>query len=417
MERPSYLRLPVECLNRSFRSAQKSVEHDLQGCVAALVSVPTEANSNSATPPTADAAAGIERIDVALRQLEQLKRNIEETHAEQQGHIACCQRRVDGVEGVEGVGVGSSSGGGGGGESPLSSLLPHYMLRRGFFKSVATIDNDSDEQNSGSGGGRRTRRRTGERDSSTSSTSSNGGNGGNGGNGDGGLVRSAPEVAVFQAAHRVCDALRRRDCLPALAWCAENRARLRRLDSPLELHLRVQEFIQVCSERVSCWSVYLERGNHNDAYLNPIPPTSVLQITARGDLTAAVAYSRKHFTSALASHCDLVKRAMGLLAFPDMTTMGAHRELTGAPRWEELQRQFGKVNRLIHGIAPEPLLVQTIKAGLAALQTSQCGHCATVNIDCPACDPYLRLIAQHLPLGHHVRTRLVCRISGKVTAD
>ena len=108
---------------------------------------------------------------------------------------------------------------------------------------------------------------------------------------------------------------------------------------------------------------------------------------------------------------------MGLLAFPDMTAMGAHRELTGAPRWEELQRQFGKVNRLIHGIAPEPLLVQTIKAGLAALQTSQCGHCATVNTDCPACDPYLRLIAQHLPLGHHVHTRLVCGISGKVTAD
>ena len=247
MERPSYLRLPAECLNRSFRSAQKSVEHDLQVCVAALVSVPTDANAAldshgcSATLPTADAAAGIERIDAALRQLEQLKHIIEETNAEQQGHIACCQRRVDGVEGV--------GSGGGGSESPLSSLLPHYMLRRGFFKSAATIDNNSDEQNNDSGGGRRTRRRTGERDSSTSSTSStssNGGNGGGyGGNGFNGDARSAPEVAVFQAAHRVCDALHRRDCLPALAWCAENRARLRRLDSPLELHLRVQEFIQV----------------------------------------------------------------------------------------------------------------------------------------------------------------------------
>ena len=57
----------------------------------------------------------------------------EDTHAEQEGHIACCQRRVDGVEGV--------GSGGGGSESPLSSLLPHYMLRRGFFKSAATIDN------------------------------------------------------------------------------------------------------------------------------------------------------------------------------------------------------------------------------------------------------------------------------------
>ncbi len=48
------------------------------------------------------------------------------------------------------------------------------------------------------------------------------------------------DAHVFAEARAVTEALRRRDCGPALAWCADNRAKLRKAKSKLEFRLRVQ---------------------------------------------------------------------------------------------------------------------------------------------------------------------------------
>jgi macrophage erythroblast attacher len=45
---------------------------------------------------------------------------------------------------------------------------------------------------------------------------------------------------IFEGAQRVTDALRRHDCSEALAWCKENRTRLKKVKSPLEFKLAVQ---------------------------------------------------------------------------------------------------------------------------------------------------------------------------------
>jgi macrophage erythroblast attacher len=50
---------------------------------------------------------------------------------------------------------------------------------------------------------------------------------------------------IFKDARRVVEALQRHDCSVALAWCDENRARLRKIKSSLEFKLRLQEFLEL----------------------------------------------------------------------------------------------------------------------------------------------------------------------------
>ena len=51
---------------------------------------------------------------------------------------------------------------------------------------------------------------------------------------------------MFVACRDIESALKRRDCGPALAWCAEHKQRLTKLNSSLEFKLRLQEFVEVC---------------------------------------------------------------------------------------------------------------------------------------------------------------------------
>lgn len=53
------------------------------------------------------------------------------------------------------------------------------------------------------------------------------------------------DLHVFDGARCVADALRARDAAPALAWCAEQRGRLKKAKSPLEFKLRLQEFVEL----------------------------------------------------------------------------------------------------------------------------------------------------------------------------
>lgn len=56
-------------------------------------------------------------------------------------------------------------------------------------------------------------------------------------------------VPTLPSGRDVVDALRRRDCEPALAWCAKHSARLRRVKSRLEFRLRVAEFVELIRAR------------------------------------------------------------------------------------------------------------------------------------------------------------------------
>jgi len=73
-----------------------------------------------------------------------------------------------------------------------------------------------------------------------------------------------------------------------VAWCYENKSRLRKIRSTLELEIRTQEFVEL----VRCGR--------------------------RGD---AVKHARRYLAAAEPEHIAAVKKCMGLLAFPLNTSM------------------------------------------------------------------------------------------------
>lgn len=48
------------------------------------------------------------------------------------------------------------------------------------------------------------------------------------------------DAHIFVEAQRVVDALKQRDCAPALAWCSQHAAKLKKIRSRLEFKLRLQ---------------------------------------------------------------------------------------------------------------------------------------------------------------------------------
>ena len=53
------------------------------------------------------------------------------------------------------------------------------------------------------------------------------------------------DVEIFLVCQRVEEALRHHDTVPCLAWCHENRSKLRRMKSTLEFQVRLQDFIEM----------------------------------------------------------------------------------------------------------------------------------------------------------------------------
>lgn len=58
-------------------------------------------------------------------------------------------------------------------------------------------------------------------------------------------IRSFTNIEVFLVSRDVEESLKRRDATSCLAWCYDNKSKLRKLKSTLEFNLRQQEFIEL----------------------------------------------------------------------------------------------------------------------------------------------------------------------------
>jgi hypothetical protein len=93
------------------------------------------------------------------------------------------------------------------------------------------------------------------------------------------------DLDVFLAAKRVLEGLQQGDCSRGLAWCGENRSKLKRINSSLEFSLRLQEFIELL--RVQ-------------------------------KVTEAIVYAQKNFASWADVHMKEIQQAMTTIAFLPM---------------------------------------------------------------------------------------------------
>ncbi|KAI9220803.1 CTLH/CRA C-terminal to lish motif domain-containing protein [Blastocladiella britannica] len=189
------------------------------------------------------------------------------------------------------------------------------------------------------------------------------------------------DLEFFTQALKITASLDDGRCTEALAWCAENKTALKKIKSTLEFNLRLQEYIE---------------------------------LVVRDSVPAALAYAKEHLTPFQDAHLTQIQQALGMLAFAPDTTLEPYRTLYDRPaRWKVLREQFRADNFALHNVPVLSPLEAAMQAGMAALKTSQCAVAADRNPNCPVCvvDTFGAL-AQGLPLGHHVNSSYVCRITG-----
>ncbi|CAM9369036.1 unnamed protein product, partial [Phaeothamnion confervicola] len=184
--------------------------------------------------------------------------------------------------------------------------------------------------------------------------------------------------------------LRRRECGAALAWCADNASRLRRLESALEFDIRRQMFVEM-----------VRSGNKDEA----------------------IQFAQEHLAKHAAERGADVQQAMATLAFPQPAAcpIPEYAALFAPERWDDLLRLFGQEVLRVFGLTQPSVLELTLQAGLSALKTPLCyrddpsGSGAENqhrSLHCPVCSDAGRELARGLPCSHRGQSTLICRVTG-----
>ncbi|XP_055800506.1 protein MAEA homolog [Solanum dulcamara] len=185
------------------------------------------------------------------------------------------------------------------------------------------------------------------------------------------------DIDVFHEAKKVIDALQNKEVTPALAWCADNKSRLKKSKSKFEFQLRLQEFIELVRAE---------------------------------SMMRAIAYARKYLAPWGSTHMKELQRVLATLAFKSNTECTAYKVLFEPKQWDYLIDQFKQEFCKLYGMTLEPLLNIYLQAGLSALKTPFC-----YEDDCTKEDPLsqesFRKLASPLPYSKQHHSKLVCYIT------
>lgn len=235
------------------------------------------------------------------------------------------------------------------------------------------------------------------------------------------------DTFVFAANQNVRDALLACDCRPALVWCAENRSRLKKNNSPLEFLLYTQEFIELL--RRSEFTAALEyMQTHLSEFFNDEEKVLTLQelaccltfrknIDVGGVEMTSTSSPLKRESPGLEGKQDQKKSktssSSSSSASEQPTTMGGKKDIaragdnpgggggggsTNAPgptwlkyakyfdpaRWQLICNQFSADLLTINGMTRHSLLSICLTSGLSALKTTYCKQasgCCGADVD------------------------------------
>ena len=191
-------------------------------------------------------------------------------------------------------------------------------------------------------------------------------------------------VQVFTTARTVEAALRNQNCQPCLAWCTENKSKLKKIKSTLEFNLRKQGFVELVRKDSKLEALKYAQ----DFIVNSISDAS--QYRELEELSGILAYIPENFMSS------------------------PYRKYFEEERWSELAEQFKCDNYKVHCINSTPLFAQLFNTGLCAIRTSCCYKEDKFHPQCPTCEPSLKAIAKGLPTAPLSQSRVICRLSGEV---
>ncbi|GAM20646.1 hypothetical protein SAMD00019534_038210, partial [Acytostelium subglobosum LB1] len=328
------LKAPVESINKSFRQSQKMLEKEMTTVVTAINDLNKKKNNLSKD----DAKTTIDKL---LTRMQTLKRRVEETRDDEDAQIKRFKTRLDHLRGVcnnhsdqyinQEFNV-----------KRVDRILVDYLLREGYYDTAIKLADTSN-------------------------------------------ITELVDIDVFLSSKKVISGLEKHDCTEALAWCNENRSKLKKIDSTMEFSLRIQEFIELVRA-------------------NKVGP--------------AISYARQHLAPIAATNIKEIQVAMATLAFRhDRTSHEKYTDLFDMERWNDRIRQFKRDNYNVNSLTSRSLIDISLQSGLSVLKTEQCEDEETMNVNCPLCDADFSRLAEPLPVSLQSHSSLICRITGELMTD
>ncbi|CAH0491469.1 unnamed protein product [Peronospora farinosa] len=382
------VRVPFERANKSFRLYHKQLTRELAQAVTQIKALD---NGNNQQPDhQIDIDAAVKKLTELAKTLQSLKQSATSNVLEQQNDLENCAKRTRYLKIQQDTKIG--------GDSSMficqtdegsinDRLIADYLLGQGYLKSAKIME---DNKNIG--------------------------------------------YLLDYDLHAECQAvltdLRDFHTEKAIAWCSQNGTRLRRLQSLLEFHLRLQDFVEYIRSRKP-----LEAVQYARTYLAPLaiqPDNQDLRDAAIGE----------------------IQIAMATLAFesPEKCSIEAYERVFAVDRWLMLEKMFRKTfndtvpewiskqkatpkkeegdngdgnedsgnengkDQLKPSTALQPKSNDSASCSQEASGSKKRKHARTetpVPI-CPACTEVGSQLCTGLPFAYHPHSRLVCRVMGCV---
>ncbi|XP_050430274.1 E3 ubiquitin-protein transferase MAEA [Adelges cooleyi] len=331
LEHPT-LKVPYEVLNKKFRSTQKTLDREVSHFQNAVQEFERDISSDVTMADTTHITSLLSGM---VEKLKVLKRKADEGINDELQAGMVCKKRLEHLKEHS---------------SPceaivqnwrrrrLDRMLVEYFLRCGYYNSAKKLANFSD-------------------------------------------LNDLTNIDLFMVSREVELSLANHETAKCLAWCHDNRSKLRKLHSTMEFNLRIQEFIELVRQ---------------DKRLD------------------AVKHARKYISTFEDTRMDEVQQCMVLLVFPTDTEISPYKEMFEETRWNRLIEQFRQENYNLYQLSSQSVFTVALQAGLSALKTPQCysEQKEARNSSCPVCQEWFNTLAKPLPFAHCSQSRLFCSISG-----
>ncbi|POM79174.1 Hypothetical protein PHPALM_3202, partial [Phytophthora palmivora] len=284
------VRVPFEGASKSFRLYHKQLTRELAQATAQI-----EALDGDGQQPghRMDVEAAISKLTELAKKLQDLKQSAKNNVLEQQNDLESCATRAQYLETLEETKIGGDpstrSRQNGRVRSMNDRLIADFLLGQGCLESAKIIEDSK---------------------------------------GIGDLV----DHDLYAGCQSVLKDLQAHHTASAIEWCSQNGSRLRRLQSPLEFHLRLQDFVEFVRSRKP-----LEAIQYARTHLTPL----------------AMQQEKQALRDAAIGEVQIV---MATLAFeaPEKCGIEAYERMFAVDRWQALGKMFHKTFNAVYGIHDPP---------------------------------------------------------------
>ena len=260
------LRLPHEVARKNFKTVQKHVERENKDVISALKST---ANASLAGQDASKTVASLENM---INRMQGLKRKMETLHSEEKALHQASRKRIQHLQDLYEIPSLADVKYDEWSRVRLNRLLVDYLLRCGYGESARALAREKG-------------------------------------------IEELVDVEVFVQCHRVEESLRRRSTQECLAWCAEHRPMMKKLD--VRAILSREGFLN--------WHEMLTGGILQNRLEFELRLQQYIELRRNGQLVEARQHAQRYLTHHSGISIEEVNRAAGLLAYSPDTQVREYR--------------------------------------------------------------------------------------------